>query len=97
MIDQGQFQRAVEVLRPAVTGPPADDALYADLGNAYLRLGQLDPAQQTLRQALELNPEQPQAQNLLGLLAVEKGNAVEAEARFRGAIRSQPRLCRRAQ
>jgi len=90
LIDQGQFQRAVEVLRPAAAVPPADDALYSDLGNAYLHVGQFDAAQQALRRALELNPDQPQAQNLLGLLAVEKGDVVEAEARFRSAIRSQP-------
>jgi len=89
LINQGQFQRAIEVLRPAAMLPPADDALLSDLGNAYLRLHQFGPAQQALRQALELNPEQSVAQNLLGLLAVHKGDAAEAESRFRNAIRRQ--------
>ena len=38
LIDKGQFERAIEVLRPAVTVPPADDALFSDLGNAYTSL-----------------------------------------------------------
>lgn len=90
LIAQGQYARAIEVLRPAAAVLPADDALFSDLGNAYLRLRQFEPARQALRLALELNPEQPEAQNLLGLLAVQQGNSGEAETRFREAIRRRP-------
>jgi predicted CXXCH cytochrome family protein len=89
-IGKGQYARAVELLKQATAAPPADDALFADLGNAYLRQRMLIPAQQALEKALQINPEQPEAQNLLGLVAVQKGDPLEAEARFRKAIVRQP-------
>ena len=95
LMGKGEYAGAAEVLRQAVATPPADDALFADLGNAYLRQGMLSQAQQALRRALEINPEQPDAQNLLGLVAVRKNDPVEAQARFRDASavsRILPRL-----
>jgi predicted CXXCH cytochrome family protein len=90
LIGKGEYARATEVLRQAIAAPPADEALFTDLGNAYLRQRMLPQAQQALKRALEINPEQPEAQNLLGLVAVQKSDPVEAEAQFRGALRSQP-------
>jgi predicted CXXCH cytochrome family protein len=90
LIGKGEYVRASEVLRQAVASPPADEALFTDLGNAYLHQRMFPQAQQALRRALEINPEQPEAQNLLGLVAVQKNDPVEAEAQFRSAIRSQP-------
>ncbi len=90
LIGKGDYARATEVLRQAVASPPADEALFTDLGNSYLRQQMLPQAQQALRRALEINPEQPEAQNLLGLVAVQKNDPREAEARFRDALRSQP-------
>jgi predicted CXXCH cytochrome family protein len=90
LIGKGQYARAVELLRQAIAVPPADDALFTDLGNAYLRQRMLVPAQRALERALQINPDQPEAQNLLGLVAVQKGDPVEAEARFRKAIVRQP-------
>ena len=76
LIGKGEYARATEVLRQAVAAPPADEALFTDLGNAYLRQRMLPQAQQALRRALEINPEQPEAQNLLGLVAVQKNDPV---------------------
>jgi predicted CXXCH cytochrome family protein len=90
LISKGEYARATEVLRQAVAAPPLDEALFTDLGNAYLRQHMLPQAQQALHRALEINPEQPEAKNLLGLVAVGKNDPSEAEAQFRGAIRSQP-------
>jgi predicted CXXCH cytochrome family protein len=90
LIGKGEYARATEVLRQAIAAPPADEALFTDLGNAYLRQRMLPQAQQALRRALEINPDQPEAQNLLGLVAVQKSDPAEAEAQFRGALRSQP-------
>lgn len=89
LIGKGEYARATEVLRQAVAAPPADEALFTDLGNAYLRQHMLPQAQQALKRALEINPDQPEAQNLLGLVAVQKNDAGEAEVQFRAALRSQ--------
>jgi predicted CXXCH cytochrome family protein len=90
LMGKGEYARATEVLRQAITAPPADEALFTDLGNAYLHQRMLPQAQQALKRALEINPEQPEAQNLLGLIAVQKSDPAQAEAQFRGALRSQP-------
>ncbi len=90
LIGKGEYAQATAVLRQAVASPPADEALFTDLGNSYLRQQMFPRAQQALLRALEINPEQPEAQNLLGLVAVQKNDPVEAEARFRDALRSQP-------
>ncbi len=90
LIGKGEYARATEILRQAVAAPPADEALFTDLGNAYLRQRMLPQAQQALRRALEINPDQPEAQNLLGLVAVQKNDPSEAEVQFRNALRSQP-------
>jgi predicted CXXCH cytochrome family protein len=90
LMGKGEYARATEVLRQAIATPPADEALFTDLGNAYLHHRMLLQAQQALRRALEINPEQPEAQNLLGLVAVQKSDPTEAEAQFRGALRGQP-------
>ncbi len=90
LMGKGEYARATEVLRQAIEAPPADEALFTDLGNAYLHQRMLPQAQQALKRALEINPEQPEAQNLLGLIAVQKSDPAEAEAQFRGALRSQP-------
>jgi predicted CXXCH cytochrome family protein len=92
LIGKGEYARATEVLRLAVAAPPADEALFTDLGNAYLRQRMLPQAQQALKRALEINPDQAEAQNLLGLVAVQKNDPAEAEAQFRKALRSQPDL-----
>ncbi len=90
LMGKGEYAQATEVLRQAIAALPADEALFTDLGNAYLRQQMLPQAQQALRRALAINPEQAEAQNLLGLMAVQKSNPAEAEAQFRGALRSQP-------
>ena len=90
LISRGDFAPAIDVLRQAVAAPPPDEAIFTDLGNAYLHQRLFPQAQQALRQALAINPEQPQAQNLLGLIAVQKNDPSEAEARFRDALREQP-------
>lgn len=92
LMSKGEYARATEVLRVAVAAPPADEALFTDLGNAYLRQHMLPQAQAALKRALEINPDQAEAQNLLGLVAVEKNDPAQAEAQFRDALRSQPDL-----
>ncbi|MGC2399209.1 MAG: tetratricopeptide repeat protein, partial [Acidobacteriaceae bacterium] len=90
LITQGEYPRAIEVLRQASALTPADEAIFTDLGNAYLRQRMLPDAQKALERALAINPTQPEAQNLLGLVSVQKGDPADAETQFRSAIRSQP-------
>jgi predicted CXXCH cytochrome family protein len=80
LIAAGDLARAAEVLRQ-VGGPVAQ----TNLGNAYLRLGQIDAAEQALRS----NQDDPDANNLLGMLASRKGDDRSAEQFFRKALELQ--------
>src|SRR5215831_4125181 len=72
--------RAADTLRQ-VSGPVAQ----TNLGNVYLRLGQVDAAAQALR----ANPEDPDANNLLGMVASARGDQHAAEQFFRKALQLQ--------
>jgi tetratricopeptide (TPR) repeat protein len=80
LLAAGDLPRAAEALR-GVSGAAAQ----TNLGNAYLRLGQVDAAEQALR----ANPEDPDANNLLGMAASQKGDNYAAEQFFRKALQLQ--------
>jgi tetratricopeptide (TPR) repeat protein len=80
LIRAGDFARAAETLRQA-----SGAAAQTNLGNAYLRLGKIEAAEQTLR----ANSEDPDANNLLGMIASAKGDATGAELLFRKTLALQ--------
>jgi predicted CXXCH cytochrome family protein len=80
LIRAGDFEHAAETLRQ-VSGAAAE----TNLGNAYLRLGKIDAAEQALR----ANSEDPDANNLLGMIASAKGDGGGAELLFRKALTQQ--------
>ncbi len=92
LVSTGNYQRAVQVLEKVASLSQPDSFIFTDLGNAFLRQGLLDKAQPALERALTLDPEMPQANNLMGLLKVRRGDGESAEKYFRNAIRIQPNL-----
>ena len=64
--------------------------IHTRLGATYLYRNQLDIAQQELERALELNPDDSQANNVMGLLQIRLRNDDKAERHFRRAISEQP-------
>ncbi len=86
--ESGQLARATEILERV--GP--DAGALSDLGNLYLQQGRLDQAEQSLRQAISIDPNLPTAHNLLGLTRLRKGDQPGAESAFHEAIRQQPDL-----
>jgi predicted CXXCH cytochrome family protein len=77
LIQAGDLTRGVEMLRQA-NGPAAQ----TNLGNAYLRLGRIDLAEQALR----ASAEDPDANNLLGMIESSRSNYGAAEQFFREAL-----------
>jgi type IV pilus assembly protein PilF len=61
------------------------------LGATYLARNQLDIAQQELDVALELNPDDSQANHIMGLLQIRLKNDAKAEKYFRHAISEDPK------
>lgn len=85
-----QDAQATKVLEDAVAQYPSDDLLLSDLGNAYLRQGEITQASAVLERALQANPERPETHNLLGVIASRQGDNATAEHEFREALRCQP-------
>ena len=81
---------ATKVLEEAARRYPTDDLLLSDLGNAYLRQGEIAQASTALEGALEANPERSETHNLWGVVAVKRGDSATGEREFREALRCQP-------
>jgi predicted CXXCH cytochrome family protein len=85
-----QDAQATKVLEEAVARYPTDDLLLSDLGNAYLRQGEIAQASAVLHRAARANPERSETHNLLGVIAVKRGDSAAGEDEFREALRCQP-------
>jgi len=92
LFSQKKYGEAANLLKDSVETRPLDSALFADLGNAYARSGNLDAAEAALGRSLEVNPETAQAYNLLGLIAVQRGNEAQARKEFEEGLRIEPDL-----
>jgi len=64
--------------------------IRTELGAGYLQRNQLDIAHQELTQALAINSDDSQANNIMGLLQARMKNYDKAEKYFRKAISAQP-------
>ena len=78
-----QYQRAV------ADDPHAPEPLY-DLGNIFLRKGEVDKAIPLYRQALGIDPLDADTHNNLGSALVRQGNLDDAIFHFEAALRIRP-------
>ena len=77
-----QDAQATKVLEEAIERYPTDDLLLSDLGNAYLRQGEIAQASSALERAVRANPDRPESHNLLGVVAVKQGDRASGEREF---------------
>lgn len=80
----------VRLAEDIVAKSPDKPRPLSDLGLAYLRVGRLEEAEASLRQALELEPGRWKARLLLADVLLETGRGEEALAETREAIRLVP-------
>ena len=92
LLAENQAVRAEQILQQAIAATPSDVQLLTNLGNVYLRMGQIAKARLPLQRALNADPDLPEAENLLGLVNLRDGNRSAAEQCFRQSIRSDPTL-----
>ena len=77
------YQRAIESIRQAQELGRESGRIELDLGEAYMRLGQREEAEQHLEQAVQLDPQQRRAHYLLATVYQRQGKQVQAQEHFK--------------
>lgn len=90
MLEMQQYEQGIAALIKIAESAPNVTAVHIDLGMAYARTGDLDKAEASLKQALQLNPRHPIAYNELGMVYRRKGKFSEARASYEKALELFP-------
>jgi GT2 family glycosyltransferase/Flp pilus assembly protein TadD len=88
-IDMGRFSDAIDTLRQ-IPEAVDNEKLHTLYGRALAGTGSFDQAKLHADNALRINPESVAALNILGVIAFDRGNAVEAATRFNKAVECDP-------
>jgi superkiller protein 3 len=86
----GEYQRAVDFYREALTQDPANARTYYDLALALDHLGKIAEEREALQKAINLDSTLARAHNQLGFLNLQNGQESEAEAELKAAIALDP-------
>lgn len=83
-------QRAVTLIRKAITIRGREPAFHSTHGTVLLALGRTEAAAESFRCALEIDPEHVDALNNLGNVLMRRGEAAAAEGCYRRALAARP-------
>lgn len=72
-VSEERYADAVTEYQKAISLEPRNSDLYDALGNTYRKTSQLDLAEKTYRQEMNLNPNNPIAMYNVGSIAIERG------------------------
>lgn len=89
-IEEGDAERAIELLEGVTEGAPDAIAPWVDLGIAYGMIDRHSDAEKSLARAVELAPKHPVALNELGMALRRQGRFEEARERYEMALRVAP-------
>ncbi len=87
---QGEFQKAADVLKKALTRDGKAVEGYYNLGIAYRGLNQMAMAVNSYKEALKINPRMLDAMQNLGNVYLEMGNAKGAVDQYKKALEINP-------
>jgi Flp pilus assembly protein TadD len=90
MLELQQYAPGTAALAKVAESAPNVTAIHIDLGIGYARSGDLDKAEASFRQALQLNPRHPIALNELGMIYRRKGMFREARTSYEKALELFP-------
>ncbi|MEE9219215.1 MAG: tetratricopeptide repeat protein, partial [Acidobacteriota bacterium] len=96
LVAAGRLHEALRRLQAAERSNPSSVFIKRQMGNAYRQLGRLSQAQEKLRSAVQLNPNNPGALVDLAGVLLERGpdraRLDEAQSLLREALRQNPHL-----
>jgi tetratricopeptide (TPR) repeat protein len=87
---QGEFQKAADVLKKALTRDGNAVEAYYNLGIAYRGLNQMAMAVDSYKEALRINPRMLDAMQNLGNVYLEMGNSKAAVDQYKKALEINP-------
>lgn len=90
LLEQEQYQQAIDVLERVVQKAPRATAAHIDLGIAYGRIDDLERAEESIKSALEINPHHPVAHNELGMVYRRTGRFQAARHSYESALAEHP-------
>jgi tetratricopeptide (TPR) repeat protein len=92
LLNDEKYPEAIRLLK-GVTGKTSKfTAPYINLGIAYARTGEMDKAEKSLKQALEINPKHPVANNELGIVYRKTGQYKKAREHYQIAVNKYPKF-----
>jgi len=86
----GNAAQAASLYRDALESDPDEPLLYYKLSKALDKTKDTAGEKTALLKAIQLDPNLAEAQNQLGYLAVQDGDAVQAESYFHAALHASP-------
>ena len=90
LLEQEEYERAIDLLQAVTEAAPGVVAPHIDLGIAYGRVSDLEQAEASIKKALELNPRHPVANNELGIVLRRMGRFDEAREHYEKALSDYP-------
>lgn len=89
-IEEGDFERAIELLLEIVEETPELSAAQINLGIAYQRADDLEAAEAALEKAIDAYPRHPVAHNELGIVLRRLGRFQDAREHYEAALTLYP-------
>jgi hypothetical protein len=88
----GHWKNSFTLYRHAIAVTSSNIVAHNNLGNALAREGELDEAEQHLREAIRLNPHDAAAHNNLGNVLMKLGRIEEGVLHYQEALRIKPKM-----
>lgn len=90
--DAGRLQDSIQEYQTAIRLRPGSAGAYLGLATTYWKSGGIDNVLPPLRRALELSPNDPEANGIMADLLVRQGDFVGAERHAKVALEGNPGL-----
>jgi Flp pilus assembly protein TadD len=90
LLERGEYDSGIALLVDVTKAAPDVTSLHIDLGIAYGRAGDLERAEDSIKNALQLNPRHPVAHNELGILYRKTGRFERARKSYETALDVYP-------
>jgi predicted O-linked N-acetylglucosamine transferase (SPINDLY family) len=87
---QGDYERAIELIRLAIGSYPTSSLFYNNLANVFVHAGRLKEARDAYSKAIEIDPNCFDAYHNLGNVTKRMGNPGEALGYFEKALTIKP-------